>query len=91
LFFRGNSNSLTDSIQRTHIFPTQTIDIERIANKARSFTEADEWEIQQHLSMTPQERMRAAKLLKERMFPGKNPDVREWHRSQKTQKTSSPQ
>lgn len=57
--------------------------MERVANKARSFREADEWEIQQHLSMTPQERMRAAKLLKERMFPGKNPDIREWHRSQK--------
>jgi len=46
--------------------------MERVANKARSFREADEWEIQQHLSMTPQERMRAAKLLKERMFPGKS-------------------
>jgi hypothetical protein len=62
---------------------TKLLATERIANKARSFTEADEWEIQQHLSMTPQERMRAAKLLKERMFPGKNPDVREWHRTRK--------
>ena len=59
--------------------------MERVANKARSFREADEQEIQQHLSMTPQERMRAAKLLKERMFPGKNPDVREWHRTRKSE------
>jgi hypothetical protein len=57
--------------------------VERVVNKAANFAEADEWEIRQHLAMTPQERMRAAKALKERMFPGKNPDVREWHRSQK--------
>jgi hypothetical protein len=57
--------------------------VERIVHKAANFKEADEWEIQQHLAMTPQERMRVAKAIKERMFPGKNPDVREWHRSQK--------
>ena len=59
--------------------------MERVANKARSFAEADEWEIHQHLSMTPQERMRAAKLIKERLFPGKNPDIREWHRARKSE------
>jgi hypothetical protein len=57
--------------------------MERIVHKARNFAEAGEWEIRQHLEMTPQERMRAAKLLKERLFPGKNPDVREWHRTRK--------
>lgn len=57
------------------------VSMERVAHKARGFKEADEWEIRQHLAMTPRERMRAARVLKERMFPGKNPDVREWHRA----------
>jgi hypothetical protein len=57
--------------------------VERVVNKSKSFAEAQEWDIRQHLEMTPDERMRAAKILKDRMFPGKNPDIREWHRSQK--------
>jgi hypothetical protein len=57
--------------------------MERVVHKAKSFAEADEWEIRQHLAMTPRERMRAARIIKDRLFPGKNPDVREWHRSQK--------
>ena len=59
--------------------------MERVVNKARTFAEADEWEIQQHLSMTPRERMRAAKLLKERIFPDYNPDIREWHLARKSE------
>jgi hypothetical protein len=57
--------------------------VERIVHKAASFAEANEWEIRQHLELTPQQRMRAAKAIKERMFPGRNVDIREWHRSQK--------
>lgn len=57
--------------------------MERIVHKARNFEEAEKWDIQQHISMTPQERMRAAREIRDRMFPGKQPDVREWHRSQK--------
>jgi hypothetical protein len=57
--------------------------MERIVHIARSFAEADKWDIRQQMAMTPQERMRVAKAIKERMFPGKNPDIREWHRTQK--------
>ena len=54
--------------------------MERIANKSRSFVEAETWDIQQQLALTPQERMRAAQTLKKRLFPGRRPDVRECHR-----------
>lgn len=50
--------------------------MEPIVNKAKTFEEADLWDIQQHISMTPVERQVAAKKLKERVF-GKNAlDVR---------------
>jgi hypothetical protein len=54
--------------------------VERIVHKARSFREADAWDISQHRAMTPNERMRAAREIRERVFPGPNPDIREWHR-----------
>ena len=60
-------------------------EMERIGVKARSFKEAAEADIRQHLAMTPTERMRAARELKDRMYPGNNPDIREWHRQQKEQ------
>ena len=53
--------------------------MERIANKSRSFAEAEAWDIRQQLSLTPQERMHAARALKKRLFPGRRPDVRQCH------------
>jgi hypothetical protein len=50
--------------------------LERIVHKATSFEDAAEWDIRQHLSLSPQERMRAAKVLKDRSFPKNAPDVR---------------
>jgi hypothetical protein len=55
--------------------------VERIVHKARNFAEAHALELRQNLAITPQERMRAAKAIKDRMFPGRNPDVREWHQN----------
>jgi hypothetical protein len=60
------------------------MDMERIVNKSGSFAEADAWTIKQCRSMTGPERMRAARELKRRVFPGKQPDVRECHHRQKT-------
>jgi hypothetical protein len=57
--------------------------MDRIAQKSTDFSTAAEWDIQQHLEMTFRERMAASRLLKARLFPGKNPDVREWHRRPK--------
>ena len=52
-----------------------------VVHKAKGFKEAEEWDIQQQVSMTPQERARVAQVLRERAYPGKNKDVREWHRT----------
>jgi len=57
--------------------------MERIVNKSRNFGEAEAWEKQQYRSMTPIERMRAARQIKDRLFPGKQLDVRECHTTKK--------
>jgi hypothetical protein len=57
--------------------------MERVVNKSRTFEEAEAWERRQYREMTPVERMRAAREIKNRLFPGKQPDVRECHTSQK--------
>lgn len=54
--------------------------MERIVHKSKSFAEAREWEIEQEVRMTPEERMRAARALKDRAYPPDSRDVRECHR-----------
>jgi hypothetical protein len=56
--------------------------MERIVKKSRTFAEAEAWEKQQYREMSPRERMRAARQIKNRLFPGNRPDVRECHTSQ---------
>lgn len=51
-----------------------------VGHKSFSHAEAAEWDIEQHVSMTPEERQRAARTLKERAYPGVRKDVRECHR-----------
>jgi hypothetical protein len=51
--------------------------MERIYKKSNSFKEAEEWDINQQLSMTSEERQAAAKELRERVY-GPNPkDVKD--------------
>ena len=40
--------------------------VERIVHISRSFEEAEQWDIEQNLSMTPEERLAAARELAER-------------------------
>ena len=54
--------------------------MERVVNKADSFEQADEWDIRQQVEMTPAERMRIARALKKRAYPGPVKDIRECHR-----------
>ncbi len=54
--------------------------MERIVHKSRSFEEAAKWDVEQQVSMTPKERMRAARELKRRAFPRGWKGVREWAR-----------
>lgn len=54
--------------------------MDRVVNVARGHEEARRWDVEQQRSMTPAERLRAARELKDRAYPDA-PDVREWHRS----------
>lgn len=56
--------------------------MERTVHKAHDFEAATEWDVRQHLRLSPQERLRAARTLKERAFPPDAPDVRECHRTE---------
>ena len=56
--------------------------MERIVHKARGHHEAARWDIEQHVSMTPEERLRASRVLKLRAYPRDAKDVRAWHRSE---------
>jgi hypothetical protein len=51
--------------------------MKRICNKAKSFKEAEEWDIDQQLRMTPEERQDAAKVLRERVYGRNTVDVKE--------------
>jgi hypothetical protein len=51
--------------------------MKRIYHKAKNFKEAEEWDINQYLSMTPEERQGVAKALRKRVYGRKTADVRE--------------
>ena len=53
--------------------------MERVVHKANGFKDAEEWDIQQRVAMTPGQRLRAAKELRDRVYPGDSKDVRECH------------
>lgn len=54
--------------------------MERIVHKSHSFEEAQEWDIRQQLEMTPEERQRVARALRDRVYGADAPDVRESER-----------
>ena len=54
--------------------------MERVVHKAATFAEAALWDVQQQVETSPQERMRAARALRRRVYPADAKDVREWHR-----------
>lgn len=53
--------------------------MERIVHKSMSFEEAKEWDIEQALLMSPDERLAAAKVLRDRFYSPDSPDVRACH------------
>ena len=55
--------------------------MERVVHKASSHEDAHRWDVEQQVSMSPEERLRAARVLKERAFPTDAKDVRACHRS----------
>lgn len=48
-----------------------------VFNIAKNFKEAEEWDIKQNISMTPEERIKAAKELEIFFYGRKTVDVRE--------------
>lgn len=54
--------------------------MDRDANKSYSFADAERWNLQQMWAMTPEERLVAAKVLRDRAYGADAPDVRESER-----------
>jgi len=52
-----------------------------VVRKASNHEQARAWDIEQHVNMTPVERLRAARVLKDRAYPRDSKDVRECHPS----------
>ena len=46
-----------------------------IVNKAKNFKEAEDWDIEQHIRMTPEERQKVAKILRDKFYGKNTPDV----------------
>ena len=55
-------------------------EMKRVVNIANGFEEAEERDIKQQISMTPDERFAVAKKIREMFYGLNSPDVREWHR-----------
>ncbi|MBC8180928.1 hypothetical protein H8E88_07375 [candidate division KSB1 bacterium] len=52
--------------------------MKRVVNIAKNFKEAEEWDIEQQVNMTPQERMEAARILRENFYGKKIVSLRKW-------------
>ncbi|MBK9384280.1 MAG: hypothetical protein IPN34_05595 [Planctomycetes bacterium] len=63
--------------------------IERIGHVARSFEEAERWDREQMLAMTPEERLTIARILRERVYGTDCPDVREAERQKQRESGAS--
>lgn len=50
--------------------------MERILNIAKNNKEAEEWDVEQQIKMTPEQRQNIAKELKKRYYGDNIPDVR---------------
>lgn len=56
--------------------------MERVVHTSTSHEEARRWDIEQHVSMTVEERLRVARELKRRAYLRDAKDVRACHRSE---------
>ena len=54
--------------------------MERIVHKTKNFKDAEKYNINQNISMSPEQRQAAAKKIKERVYGKSNPDIREYHK-----------
>ena len=56
---------------------TLTAMVKKVFNKAKNHKEAELWDIRQQINMTPEERQRIARELKNRYYGVRTIDVRE--------------
>jgi hypothetical protein len=54
----------------------------RPINISNSFEEAESWDVQQQIHMTPNERQKVARELKIRVYGKKQPDIKDAYNSQ---------
>jgi hypothetical protein len=54
--------------------------IKKVVHISHSFAEAEQWEIQQEITMTAPQRMAAARKIQEWVYGKKTKDIRAWHR-----------
>ncbi len=57
--------------------------MERLIHKSKSFKKAEEWDISQHIGMTPDERQEVAAELRKRVYGKGTIDVREAERNKR--------
>jgi hypothetical protein len=50
--------------------------MERVVQRSRNFKQAEEWDILQHVRMTPEQRQKVAEQLRNRVYGKDAPDVR---------------
>lgn len=62
---------------RSDFIILESWNMERIVNKAKNNKEAENWDILQQISLTPEERQKIAKELKLRFYGNNVPDVRQ--------------
>jgi hypothetical protein len=53
--------------------------MKRTFHKSKNFKEAEDWDIRQHIQMTPEERQEVAAELRRRTYGRDAPDVRDVH------------
>ena len=51
--------------------------MKRILHKTKDFKKAEDWDIMQHVQMTPEQRQEASAELRKRAYGKSAPDVRE--------------
>ena len=51
--------------------------MERVFRESKSFKQAEEWDILQHISLTPEQRQEASEQLRARVYGNHAPDVRD--------------
>jgi len=50
--------------------------MERVFQRSKNFKQAEEWDILQHIRMTPEQRQEASEQLRDRVYGKHAPDVR---------------